>query len=399
MEFAVREYEGFQKEVEDWCKDRWPGGFGPSLRGGPGRMSEWESVTRDTQQALGEKGWLCGGWPVEYGGGGWPKVKQAVFNYTASYRRIPGTGNANLGTSTIGPTIMIYGTEEQKKTYIPRIATGSIRWSQGFSEPNAGSDLASLQTRAVADGDDFVINGAKIWNHSTHADVMLLLARTDPEAPKHRGITQFIMPLKDAGGKRTEGITIQPILNAYHQEGWTLLTMEDVRLPRSAVIGEVNRGWYQTTTSLDFERSQMAWVAQSQRMLENVINYAKIARKNGKALIQDTFVRDQLAALAVEVEMARWLSYRIAYLQDQNIVPNSEASMSKLWATETQQRIQRVGATIVGSLGHLSAGSEWAEWGGMFDEDYWMSIGTTLAGGASEIQRNIIATRGLGLPR
>ncbi|MCS7002244.1 MAG: acyl-CoA dehydrogenase family protein, partial [Dehalococcoidia bacterium] len=328
-------------------------------------------------------------------GGGWPKVKQALFNEIAAYRRIRGTGNANLGASTVGPTIMIYGTKEQKDFFLPRIARGEITWSQGFSEPNAGSDLAALETRAVADGDDFVINGAKIWNHSQHADYLFLLARTDRDAPKHKGITQFLIPLKEG----IEGITIQPIRDAYGAERWTLLTLEDVRVPRSMVLGEVNRGWYQTTTSLDFERSQMAWVGQSRRFLEQIMAYAQTTTRNGRRIIDDPFLRDRIGALRVQLEAARWLGYRIAYLQDQGLVPNVEASMSKVLATETQQKIQRLGMDVVGHLGHLSAGSPYAELDGLFDEEYWNAPGTTLAGGASEIQRNIIATRGLGLPR
>jgi alkylation response protein AidB-like acyl-CoA dehydrogenase len=394
MEFDFRDYDEFRNDVETWCKEKWPPhGFAPPIRTGSRAQEEFWEEAAEIQAELGERGWLCGAWPVEWGGGGWPRVQQAIFNEMAAYRRIRGTGNANLGVSTIGPTIMIYGSDEQKQKFLPMIAKGEIRWSQGYSEPNAGSDLASLQTRAVADGDDYVINGAKIWNHSQHADYIFLLTRTDPEVPKHKGITQFILP------RHSEGVTVQPILDAYGQERWTLLTLEDVRLPRSAVVGEVNRGWYQTATSLDFERSQMAWVGQSRRMLEQIIDYAKTTTRNGSTLIKDPFIRDTIGELAVSLEMARWFGYRIAYLQDQGMVPNAEASMSKVFATETQQRIQRLGMTIAGPLGVLSAGSEYAVLDGLFDEEYWSAPGTTLAGGASEIQRNIIATRGLGLPR
>lgn len=394
MEFDLREYDGFRDEVVAWCRQKWPpDGLAPPIRvGGRSEKQFWEEAA-ECQRELGERGWLTGAWPVEYGGGGWPRVKQAFFNELAAYHRIRGTGNANLGVSTIGPTIMIYGSEEQKKTFLPKIARGEIRWSQGYSEPDAGSDLASLRTRAVADGDEFVINGAKVWNHSQHADYIFLLARTDPEAPKHKGITQFILP------RQTPGVTVQPILDAYGNERWTLLTLEDVRLPRSAVVGEVNRGWYQTATSLDFERSQMAWVGQARRLLHDLIAYLKGKTKHGQPLLKDPFVRDAIGAELVNLEMARWFGYRIAYLQDQGKVPNAEASMSKVFATETQQRIQRLGVNLLGPLGLLSKGSPWAEADGLWDEEYWSAPGTTLAGGASEIQRNIIATRGLGLPR
>lgn len=389
MNFDFSEFVSFQQEIAEWCEARFPGGFGPVFksRSDPG----FTQTMRKTQEALGEKGWLCGHWPVEYGGSNWTKLQQAIFNEAMAYRRIPASG---LAVTTVGPTLMVYGTPEQKEKYIPGTGKGEILWSQGFSEPNAGSDLASLQTRAVADGDDFVINGAKLWGDHRHADYALLLARTDPTAPKHKGITQFIMPLKG-----TPGITIQPIRDATNKDHWTLMTLEDVRLPRGNVIGEVNRGWYQSTTTLDFERSQVSWVGNGRRTLESLIAYAKRTKHQGTTLMDDPFVRDRLGDLAVQLEMARMFSFRIAYMQDRGTVPNVEASMSKLWATETLQRLQRVGVDLAGATGLLSDGSKVEGVDTFFDHDYWGAAGNTLAGGASEIQRNIIATRGLGLPR
>ncbi len=388
MDFSLQEYAPFRAEVDQWVRDRWPSGFAPRFET---RGPEYVALSRKIQVELAQKGWLAGAWPVEYGGQGWSKLQQVTFNEAIAYRRVPLN---SLGTSTIGPTIMVYGSPEQKERFLRGTASGEIFWSQGFSEPNAGSDLASLQTRAVADGDDFVINGAKIWGNHSFADYCLLLTRTDPEAPKHRGITQFILPLKT-----TPGITVQPILDSNHHPHWTLMTLEDVRLPRSAVIGEVNRGWYQTATSLDFERSQISWVANSRRTLETLYHLAKTRTRHGQPLIEDPQVRDRLGELTIQLEMARWLAYRVAYLQDNGQVPNYEASMSKVWSTETLQRIMREGMTLVGPLAPLTGGTEWAELEGTLNAEFWDSAGHTFAGGASEIQRNIIATRGLGLPR
>lgn len=391
MEFDFSAYDDFRREIEDYCKAKWPpDGFAPFMRPAESQDAMWQEMNI-SQKELGDRGWLCGAWPVEYGGGGWPRMKQAVFNETAAYHGIRGAGG--LGISTIGPTLMIYGTEEQKSHFLPKIARGEINWSQGFSEPNAGSDLASLQTRAVADGDDFVINGAKIWNHSTHAHYIFLLARTNPDVRKHAGITQFIVP------RNSPGITIEPILNTNRLPGWTLLTLEDVRVPRSAVVGEVDRGWYQSTTALDFERSQIRWVGEARRMLRRLVQFASAKKREGKPIIEDPYIRDQIGAISIDIEASRWLSYRIAFMQDQGLMPNAEASMSKLFATETLQRLQRLGVNLIGPLGLLSAGSEWAELEGIFEREYWAAPGQTFAGGASEIQRNIIATRGLGLPR
>ncbi|MCL6650197.1 MAG: acyl-CoA dehydrogenase family protein [Chloroflexi bacterium] len=396
MEFDLSAYAPFQAEVEAWCRSQHQNGFFPPHRAGRSR-AEATAEKRRVQRELGERGWLCGGWPVEFGGGGWSKVKQAVFNEVAAYRGIPGTGRDNVGVSTVGPTLMIYGSPAQQVEFLPRIARGEIIWSQGYSEPNAGSDLAALETRAVAAGDFFLITGTKVWNHSQDVDYIFLLARTDPAAPKHRGITQFILP------RHTPGVTVRPILDAYGDERWTLLILEEVRLPRTLVVGEVNRGWYQAATSLDFERSQMAYVGAARRTLETLIQLARTHQRGGQPLAADPVVRARLGELAVQLEGARWLSYRVAFLQDQGQVGTPEfsraASLSKVWACETQQRLQRLGVELVGPLGLLSAGSPWAVLDGWLDEEYWGAPGTTLAGGTSEIQRNIIAQRGFGLPR
>ncbi len=289
---------------------------------------------------------------------------------------------------------MIYGTNQQKESYLPLIARGEVRWGLGFSEPDAGSDLAGLRTRAVADGDEFVINGSKVWNHSTDVDLLQLLARTNPDAPKHKGITQFIMPLQN-----TPGVTIEVILDLTGQDRWTLVTFEDVRLPRSAVIGEVDRGWYQQTTSLDLERAQMGWLGESRRNFEDLLTLAKTLSKNGKPILHDPYVRDRLGELAIAMETARWIAFRVAYQQDQGLIPNAEASMCKLLTSEVQQRLQRTGMDLLGPNGFYTSGSPWAVADGVWDLEFWEAIGTTIAGGTSEIQRNIIATRGLGLPR
>ncbi|GIW11372.1 MAG: acyl-CoA dehydrogenase [Dehalococcoidia bacterium] len=397
MEFDLSAYAPFQAEVEP--------GVAASTRTASsrpaalaGRAPRPRPRSGGVQRELGERGWLCGGWPVEFGGGGWSKVKQAVFNEVAAYRGIPRyRSRQTLGSRPFGPTLMIYGSPAQQVEFLPRIARGEIIWSQGYSEPNAGSDLAALETRAVAAGDFFLITGTKVWNHSQDVDYIFLLARTDPAAPKHRGITQFILP------RHTPGVTVRPILDAYGDERWTLLILEEVRLPRTLVVGEVNRGWYQAATSLDFERSQMAYVGAARRTLETLIQLARTHQRGGQPLAADPVVRARLGELAVQLEGARWLSYRVAFLQDQGQVGTPEfsraASLSKVWACETQQRLQRLGVELVGPLGLLSAGSPWAVLDGWLDEEYWGAPGTTLAGGTSEIQRNIIAQRGFGLPR
>ncbi|MFN8533563.1 MAG: acyl-CoA dehydrogenase family protein [Dehalococcoidia bacterium] len=394
MDFDLSEFDGLRDEVRAWCAARWPNGVAPRIWDDGPRGEMWKQDYRAAMRALGERGWLCGGWPVEHGGGGWRVLKQAVFNELAAYYRIPGTGLTNSGTSIIGPTIMIYGSADQKRAFLPPIARGEVRWALGFSEPDAGSDLAGLRTRAVIDDDEFVVNGSKVWNHSSDTELMLLLARTNPAAPKHQGISQFILPLMG-----TRGVTIQPILDLLGHERWTLVTFEDVRLPRSAMIGEINRGWYQQTTSLDLERAQMGWLGEARRSFDELLSLARRTNLSGGPALADSFVRDRLGALAVELELARWIAYRVAYLQDRGEIPNAPASISKLWTSEVQQRIQRAGVNLLGVVGLLAEGSQYSVDRGVWNLEYWEAIGTSIAGGASEIQRNIIATRGLGMPR
>ena len=269
-------------------------------------------------------------------------------------------------------------------------------WCQGYSEPNSGSDLASLQTRAVQDGDDFIINGQKIWTSQAHyADWMFVLARTDPDAPKHRGISYFLLDMK------TPGITVRPLINMANGEGFNEVFFENVRVPRSGLLGELNRGWYIATTTLDFERSSIGGTSQAKRSLEDLTRFAKSERDaaTGQAIWDRPKVRHAVADLWVDLEIARMLSYRVVSMQSRGLVPNYEASIIKVFNSEFVQRQARVGMHIMGLYGGLWEGSPWAKLGARYSKSYVASVGIAIAGGTSEIQRNIIAQRGLGLPR
>jgi alkylation response protein AidB-like acyl-CoA dehydrogenase len=269
-----------------------------------------------------------------------------------------------------------------------------VIWCQGYSEPGSGSDLASLQTRAVQDGDDFVINGQKIWTSQAHyADWMFVLARTDPEAPKHRGISYFLVDMK------SPGISVRPLINMANQTGFNEVFFENVRVPRSGLLGELNRGWYIATTTLDFERSSVSTSATARRTLEELTSFTKEMRSNGAAVFDHPLVKHQLADLWVELNIARFLSYRVVSMQDRGLVPNYEASIVKVYNSEHNQRIARAGINILGLYGQLHPSSKYTRLRGRFERSYLSSVGSTIAAGTSEIQRNIIATRGLGLPR
>ncbi|HWO94681.1 MAG TPA: acyl-CoA dehydrogenase family protein, partial [Dehalococcoidia bacterium] len=278
------EQESFRKEIRAFLREA---GEAASIEAQGGR---WERY-RAFQKRMAERGWLTLAWPKEYGGQAADYMTQLVFNEEMSYHGAP---NPGIGVDRVGPTMMIYGTEEQKAFHLPRIAAGEVIWCQGFTEPQAGSDLASLQTRAVLDGDSFVINGQKMFTSLAHAaDYCALLARTDPEAPKHRGISYFLLDM------RTPGITVRPLLDAMGNHTFNEVFLEDVRVPRSSVLGEVNRGWYLASTTLDFERSGIHRVMGSFRQFEMLVDFCRAEHGDASALIQRPSVRHRLADLKI----------------------------------------------------------------------------------------------------
>ena len=348
------------------------------------------ALVMDFKRKLAAKGWLTMAWPEEYGGQAAPHVRQVVFNEEMAYRAVPAT---DPGVRMVGPILMLYGTEDQKRFFLPRIAKADIVWSQGYSEPDAGSDLASLQTRAVVDGDDFVVTGSKIWN-SAHvgSDWMFMLARTNPDAPKHRGIS-FLLTGMDAPGITVENIPM--MWNASRG----LVTFNNVRVPRQNLVGELDRGWYVGAALLDFERSGVDRPARARRILQELVQFCKESTRNGHSLSEDRVIRLRLANMAVEIESSRLMCYNVAWMQSQGLVPNREASISKVYSSELVQRVYGLGMQILGLHGQLEPGSKWAPLQGRIENAYMRSGGGTVAAGTSEIQRNIIATRGLGLPR
>ena len=350
----------------------------------------WE-FSRAFVKKLAKKGWIAFNWPKEYGGYGATIMEQVIYNEEMAYNRAP---LINLfGVNMIGPTLIVYGSEEQKKQHVGGITSGEVMWCQGYSEPGAGSDLASLQTKAVRDGDDYVINGQKIWTSSAHrADWMFLLARTDPDAPKHRGISMFLLDME------TPGISIRPLISLAGQHGFNEVFFDNVRTPAKNMVGEENRGWYIGATLLDFERSNISGAASARRGLEDLIEYCR--ETDGGTSGSRTLARNGIADRWVEMEVGKYISYRVASIQAQGKVPNYEASVAKLYHSELGQRIAQTGVRVMGLYGQIRPESKrWARLRGRFAMAYMTSVGTTIAAGTSEIQRNIVATRGLGLPR
>ena len=352
---------------------------------------DWE-FTLQMRRKLVQRGWLTMHWPAEYGGQGASPVRSAIFNEEMAYHRAP--GRDIFGVRMLAPTLMLFGTEEQKKAFLLPVSRGEVQWCQGYSEPGSGSDLASLQTRAVSDGDDFVINGSKIWTTMAHrAGWMMLLARTDPDAPKHRGISFILVDM------HSPGLSVQPIRNMTGGHDFNQVFFDNVRVPKKNLVGEENRGWYVGMTLLDFERSGIEYSATSRRLLSDVLDYARTTHRNGKAISANPEVRNMLAERYIETQTARMLAYSVAWMQGERLVPNKEASMSKVFGSETLQRVTASGMEVLGLYGQLRPGDRWAPLKGLVPENWMYSFSHAVAAGTSEVQRNVIASRGLGLPR
>jgi len=384
------EEAAFRNEVRAFIKENRPQNLAGGMGGfGQGQNPGW----REWVKKLAERRWIAPAWPKEYGGAGLSVMEQFIFNEEMAEARAPRPGG--IATGFAGPTLIVHGTEEQKKKYLPEILTGEVIWCQGYSEPGAGSDLASLQTRAVRDGDEYVVNGQKIWTSGGHvAKWMILLTRTDPDAPKHRGISYFIVDMK------SPGITVRPLINMADSHEFNEVFFEDVRVPRENMIGEENRGWYLAQTTLSFERSNIGSAVGTKQTVLDLINYAKEHAGKTSTLGENPMVRVELADRMIEAQVALMMSYKIISLQAKEGVPaGHEASVAKLYGTELNQRIYRTAMKMLGLYGPLDARSPYAELRGRIKYMYLRSVANTIEGGTSEIQRNIIATRGLGLPR
>lgn len=389
MRFAfTSEQEAFRQEIRDFLRHNMP----PEDDGtDDGEPSEGRA-SKEFSQRLAAKGWIGLAWPSEHGGKGMGYIERFVYQEEMTFGGAP-MGFHQTAERQMGPSIILDGNDYQKKTYLPAIARGEMSICIGYSEPNSGSDLASLATRAVADGDDVVITGHKIWISNAHvSDYIWLAARTNADAPKHRGISVFLVPL-DA-----PGVTVKPI--------WTMANsrlnevfFDNVRVNRREMVGEQDRGWYVVAANLDFERSGIERVALNLSLFEEIARYARVTQRNGKPLLADPVIANKLAEIAILFQVGRRLAYRVSWLQSQGKVPNYEASVSKVFGTEISQRVAKVGMELLGQHGQIGEGSPWARLQGHVQRTYLLSVSDTIRGGTSEVQRNIVAQRGLGMPR
>ena len=372
--------ERYKREGGDWERDR--------NNEDPSRQNDAKQWTA----ALAKEGWVAPHWPKEYGGAGLSPMEQFIFKMEMARADAPSVGGQ--GVSQLGPTLIVHGTDEQKAEHLPKILSGEVDWRQGYSEPGAGSDLASLQTRAIRDGDEYVVNGQKIWTSLAHlADWLYVLARTDPDAPKHRGISFLLMD------KHTPGISIRPLIDMSGRHHFNETFFEDVRVPANNRVGEENRGWYVGMTLLDFERSNITGAVSSRRTLDELRKYLQTdeGKRRAPGYSQN---RLNVADRYIETDVMFNFSFRIISMQDRGLIPNYEASVSKLFNSEMSQKIAMTGTRVFGLYGQIHDNKdERAPMKSQLTNQYLTSVSSTIAAGTSEIQRNIIATRGLGLPR
>jgi len=398
MEFGFSDKElAFRDEVEDFLNKELPAGWPEKSRHWPGGYGTIElhdpemlATAMEFKRKLAQKGWFTIAWPQEYGGKAHSYIEQAIFDERMSYYRAPSVG---IATGIAGPTILRFGSPENKKDWIPKIASAEIEMWLAYSEPDAGSDLASIQTTATEEGDEYVINGQKIWSTVAHiADYAWLIAKTDPDGHRHHSVSLFVVDNK------SPGVTIRPLINICGVHSFNEVFFDNVRVPRRNMIGEKNAGFYYLMTALDFERL-LVGIGSFRRVFEELVEYVKRVERDGKPLGKNHSTRMKLAEIAIKIEIAYMFFWRTAEKLDKGQVPDVESSMLKLTTTELSRHLANATMEIFGPYGQLEIGSQWAPFRGMAPRGYLDCISATIGAGTSEIQRSIIATRGLGLPR
>jgi alkylation response protein AidB-like acyl-CoA dehydrogenase len=382
--------EAFRKEVRAWLEKNWTPERRAAHARKPFRERGWDP---EFSRLLGRAGWIGLGWPKEHGGRGCGPAEQLAFIQEMANAGAPGHAH-NCGESIVAHALFAHGSPAQQAEWLPAIRGGERFFALGYSEPEAGSDLASLRTRAVRDGDDWIINGQKLWSTGgDKAEYVWLAVRTDAEAKKHAGISVFMVNL------RSPGVTIRPSLALYGKT-FSAVFYDNVRVPASAMVGAVNDGWKVITDALAAERvmiggSRMALI---ERAFDHLTDYVKTATVGGRPLRHDPVVRDRIGALAAEIEVARQFLMRNAARVEQGHVPIHEAAMSKVFSSELQERLGQAALDILGSGGLLGEDVALAPVPEM-EQVLRHSIMGMIGGGTNEIQRSLIAIRGLGLPR
>jgi alkylation response protein AidB-like acyl-CoA dehydrogenase len=397
LDFSAED-EAFRQELRSWLAANLSEARGGSgsvddklgvLHEGPGG---WERRLK-WHRKLNEGGWVGLSWPKEYGGRDATITQQLIYGEEMARVNAPMLVNV-LGIMLVGPTLIRLGTEEQKKRYIPKILSAEEIWCQGYSEPNAGSDVASLQTRAIEDGDNFVVNGQKIWTSDAHhADWCILLVRTDLDAPKHKGISYILLDM------RSPGVTVRPLVQITGEASFNEVFFEDVRVPKKNLIGEKNQGWQVAIMTLMFDRAGVIDFFDAMGIVNELVELAKSLPSNGHRAWDEPSVRQKLAEFACEATALKYSGYRQLTRRLKGLPPGPEGSVLKLGNSDLNLRMNKFAMEMLGPYGQLEFKAPHA-----FDKGIWSyrmlsSRALTIAGGTNEVQHNIIGERVLGLPK
>ncbi|MBX3276968.1 MAG: acyl-CoA dehydrogenase [Acidobacteria bacterium] len=388
------EEERFRNEVREWLQANLPAER-PEVSESE-NMDEWMAFLRNWQRKLSDAGWAGIAWPKEYGGRGAGVNEQLIFTEEMARAKAPNLMNVSIGIELVGPALMHHGAEAQRRRYLPKILSAEEVWCQGFSEPGAGSDLASLQTRAVIDGDRFIVTGQKVWTSwAEYSDHCILLVRTDASAPRHKGISCLLVDM------RSPGITVRPTRQITGETEFSEVFFDGVAVPRENLVGEINGGWGVAMTVLMHERgtSAIGYQIRLRSELDELMELAKRIEKNGRPASADPLIQQKLAQSFIEVEILKYNIYRSATQIARNGSPGPESSIIKLFWSEMDRRQKEVAMELMGLRSQLVRGSKGAVDHGRWQRAFLWSRAGTIYAGSSEIQRNIIAERVLGLPR
>jgi alkylation response protein AidB-like acyl-CoA dehydrogenase len=385
------EDEAFRAEVRQFLDANLPKDWDKA--GKPWKTSsERVEFLRDWQRRLNKARLAAVSWPVEFGGRGASLTQQIIYSQEMAKQSTPDVINRGA-ILQLGPAIIQWGSRELKDYFLPRILNADDLWCQGFSEPGGGSDLAAMTTKAVDNGDHFLVSGSKIWtSRAEQASWCFLLARTNPEAKKHQGITAMILDMREPG------ITIRPLKQISGVMGFNQVFFDSVRVPKNRVIGEVNGGWKVATNTLRYERAGTA-TSRAERRLEVLTKLTRSTTMDGKRRIDDPLVRDRLTRYSAIVQALKEIGWRSIVGGLQGSPPGPETSIAKLIWSETDQSMADYGMELLGPYGPLQAGSPHAVKGGNPAASYLIMRAATIGGGTSEIQRNVIGERVLGLPK
>jgi len=384
--------QAFRRQVRTWIRANMPRKEkdAPAMEfGDPQRIQ----ALKDWQRRLYTAGYVAMGWPKEYGGQAADVVQQTIVNEEILLARAPGLIGL-MGIQMVGPTLIQLGSDDQKRRHLPKILTAEEIWCQGYSEPGAGSDLASLKTRAELVGDEFIVNGQKVWtSNAQFADWMFCLVRTDPAAPKHRGISYLLIDMQ------SPGITVRPLIQMTGDAGFNEVFFEDVRVPRHNLVGELNQGWLVANATLAHERNMLGATTTTQQMFNGLLRLAQGRQRYGRPASADAVVRQRLADLMIRVEAMKYHAFRQLTDRIKQRPPGIGASVNKLVSTELNHDIAATALDIMGSYGWLDRTSAHAVDRGTWPIEFMFSLGLVIGGGTSQIQKNIISERGLGMPR